>query len=262
MLVLLSPSGEVIAPSVFSAWLMPLWLIAAFLPPSSGTVMPNPPPILLFPYFHLLFVQLNEMIEKKHLFSWSTPPVAIRRFPQLLTLSWMAWWTSLTLSSFVRSMSKMSVSSTYKIADRWFCSFVIGQRNLVPCPFFPCALRIHILITAQPAGAAPFSWHNPCDLMLIPPPSKWLWISESHSEEECHVLNGPQHWFYSCCRHPECLKVQRSHGMGNPVIAVGGINQCNCRWDMRLSGDVVEQHLTESPIVGHPVSFAKYLFRH
>jgi hypothetical protein len=39
---------------------------------------------------------------------------------------------------------------------------------------FPCTLRIQMLITAHPAGEAPLPWHNPCVLILIPPPANVL----------------------------------------------------------------------------------------
>ncbi len=101
---------------------------------------------------------------------WRTLPVAISRFPQLLTLSWIAACTLSTLLTFVRSMWRRLVSSTYRMADRWWCRLVIGQYNLAPCPYFLCAPRMQILITAQSASDAPLPWVSPCALMLIPLP--------------------------------------------------------------------------------------------
>jgi hypothetical protein len=48
----LVPSGEVIAPSVFSVWVTGQCTMAAELPPGSVTVTLNLPLILLFLYFH------------------------------------------------------------------------------------------------------------------------------------------------------------------------------------------------------------------
>ncbi len=64
------------------------------------------------------------------------------------------------------------MSSTYNIADRCFSSFVTGQMNFAPCPFLPWAPSMQMLMTAHPASDAPFPWHIPCVLMLIPPPVK------------------------------------------------------------------------------------------
>ena len=102
---------------------------------------------------------------------YRAPPGAISKFPQLLTLFWMAVCTLSMLLSLVRLMCNISVSLTYRIADRCCCRFVIRQRDFAPCPFFLCAQRMHMLMTAHPAGAALLPWHNPCVLMLIPPPA-------------------------------------------------------------------------------------------
>ncbi len=99
-------------------------------------------------YIQSPLFQSKEIIEYKHLAGWRAPPVAIRRFPQFVTLSWIAWCTSSMLSFLVRLMCSRSVLSTYKIAERWCCSWVIGQKNLAPCPFFLCTPMIHMLITA------------------------------------------------------------------------------------------------------------------
>ncbi len=87
------------------------------LPPGSGTVIVR----LLFDafgaYLQSPLFQLKEIIEEKHLASWRVPPVAIRRFPQFVMLSWIARCTSSTLLLLVRLMCSRSVLSTYKIAE-------------------------------------------------------------------------------------------------------------------------------------------------
>jgi hypothetical protein len=97
----------------------------------------------------------------------------MRRLPQLLTLSWMAWCTLLTLSFFVRLMCSRLLLSTNRIANRWCCSWVIGQRNLAPWPFFLCGLIMQMLITTHPARVALLPWHRPWVLILIPPPENY-----------------------------------------------------------------------------------------
>jgi hypothetical protein len=138
----LLPSGDVIVPKVIFAWSMVFCSIAASLPPGRGTVILDS----LFREFdtfgHFLFIHLKEMMEYKHLLGWSTPLIAMRRLPQLLTLSWMSICQLLMHLFFIRSICNKLVLLTYRMAKRWCCSWEIGQKNLALWPFFLCALSM------------------------------------------------------------------------------------------------------------------------
>jgi hypothetical protein len=60
---LLLPSGEVIAPNVFSAWVTELCAIGAIPFCGSGTVTLNSPLVWLFLYCHSPFTHSNDTIE-------------------------------------------------------------------------------------------------------------------------------------------------------------------------------------------------------
>ncbi len=87
-------------------------------------------------------------------------------------LSWVAVCILSMRSSFIRLICNRSVSLTYRVAERCCFSLELRQRSFAPCLFLPCNLKMHMLLTAHPAGAALLPWQSPWVLILMPPPVK------------------------------------------------------------------------------------------
>jgi hypothetical protein len=82
------------------------------------------------------------------------------------------------------------------------------------------------------------------------------------SKEEFHFLYHLQHCHHCHVLDTKGLKNEQRHGVCNVVIAVGGINWCDCCWDPKLMNNVIEQSFYQPSIVGRRILITKSLLQY